>query len=343
MNRPVTMREIAARAGVTKATVSMVMSGDKRITEATRQKVLKAVAELDYVPNEAARKLARGKSDTIAFVAVRFAAPVVASVLDGIEQRAYGRSRYLRGIQPYSTFNQAAAREEILREILYGRKAEAVIVLALRPSEAIALEYKKRGVPLVLIENEMPGAHSIRIDSMRGAYRATEHLIKTGRKKIAFFSGASSPRQGEELNGPALERLKGYKAALKDHGIPFEESRIVRIRGYEADEGALAFEQIRRKKVKFDAIFCAAGDAVAMGVMEAARFFKVGIPSDLALVGFDDAPAAALLSPSLTTVHQEFKELGSLAFDIAVEAIEGRLKSDRKILIEPELVVRESA
>ena len=343
MNKPITMKDIAIAAGVTKATVSMVLSGDKRITEATKQKVLKIVRELDYVPNEAARRLSRGKSDSIAFVASRFAAPFVASVLDGLEQRAYGRSRYLRGIQPYSTFNQVAAKDEILRDILYGSKAEAVIVLTVKPSESIVAEYKKRGVPLVLIENDMPGAHSVRVDNVSGAYRATEFLIKKGRKKIAFFVGNTSPRSGAEPNPPAMERLKGYKQALKDYNLPYDETRVVRIHTYEAEEGALAFEEFRGKKIKFDAIFCAAGDVVAMGIMEAARFFKVGIPDELSLVGFDDAPASQLLNPALTTVHQEFKELGSLAFDIAVEAIEGRLKSDRKILIDPELIIRESA
>ncbi len=339
----ITMQDIAEGAGVTKATVSMVMSGDKRITEATRQKVLKVVRALDYVPNEAARRLSRGKSESIAFVAVRYAAPVVASVLDGLEQRAFGLSRYLRGIQPYSTFNMVAAREEILRDILYARKAEAVILLSLRPSEAIVEEYKKKGIPLVLIETDMPGVHSVRLDNVSGAYRATEYLIKKGRRKIALFNGLSNPRPGEEVNTSAVERLKGYKAALKDNGIPIDESRIVKIVAGESDEGALAFEEFRRSKVKFDAIFCAAGDNVAMGVMEAARFFKVSIPQDVSLIGFDDVPAAALLNPSLTTIHQESKELGSMAFDIAVEAIEGRLKSDRKVLIDPELIIRESA
>ena len=141
MPKNITMQHIADEAGVTKATVSMVLSGDKRISEATRQKVLKTVRRFDYVPNEAARRLSRGKSDSIAFVAVRFAAPYIAAVMDGMEQRAYGRSRYLRGIQPYSTFNMVAAREEILRDIHYGRKAEAVILLSVLPSESLVREF----------------------------------------------------------------------------------------------------------------------------------------------------------------------------------------------------------
>jgi len=285
---------------------------------------------------------ASGKSDAIAFVAVRFAAPVVASVLDGLEQRAFALSRYVRGIRPYSTFNQLSAKEEILREILYARKAEAVIMLTVKPSAEMAEEYKKRGVPLVLIENDMAGTHSIRVDNERGAYRATEALIKKGRKKIALFNGVTKPRPGEDLNLPALERLQGYKAALKKHRIPFDESRVVVVRNVEGEEGAHAFEQCLRKKLKFDAIFCAAGDAVAIGIMEAARYAKVRIPEDLSLIGFDDAPAASLLSPALSSVHQEFKELGSMAFDMAVDAIEGRLRSDKKILIDPELILRES-
>jgi LacI family transcriptional regulator len=341
--KAVTMKDIALRAQVTKATVSLALAGDERISAVTRQKVLKVARALHYAPHEAASRLARGKSDAIAFVAVRFAAPFVAAVLEGLEERAFSLGRYLRGIRPYSTFNQTAVKEEILKEILYARKAEAVILLSVAPSPTLAAEYKARGVPLVLIESDAVGAHSVRLDNKRGAFLATEALIKRGRKKIALFNGPTRPKAGEDADFQAQDRLEGYLAALRKHKIPPDKARIVSILHPHADEGAHAFEACVRKGQEFDAVFCAAGDAVAMGVMEAARFLKIRIPQDLSLIGFGDTPAAALLSPALSSVHQEFKELGSLAFDTAIEAIEGRLKTQRKIVIEPELVLRESA
>src|SRR5690242_7832884 len=112
----VTMQDIAKKAGVTKATVSMVINNDKRITEATRQKVLKIVKELNYYPNESARKLAKGKTETLAFILPRFGSPFIASIMDAFERRTYETRRYLNGIQPYSTRNEVAAGEEILRK-----------------------------------------------------------------------------------------------------------------------------------------------------------------------------------------------------------------------------------
>src|SRR5690242_12713305 len=124
----VTMQDIAKKAGVTKATVSMVINNDKRITETTRQKVLKIVRELNYYPNESARKLAKGKTETLAFILPRFGSPFIASIMDAFERRTYETRRYLNGIQPYSTRNEVAAGEEILRKIVYGRKADAVVI-----------------------------------------------------------------------------------------------------------------------------------------------------------------------------------------------------------------------
>jgi len=336
------MKDIALRAHVTKATVSLVLAGDERISAATRKKVLKVAEALHYAPHEAASRLARGKSDAIAFVAVRFAAPFVASVLEGLEERAFSLQRYLRGIRPYSTFNQSAVKDQILKEILYSHKAEAVILLGLAPSPALAAEYKARGVPLVLIENEAVGAHSVRLDNERGAFLATEALIDQGRRKIALFNGPTRPKPGEDGDFQAEAKLQGYLRALRKYKIPVDKARIVKILHPHADEGAHAFEACVRKGLELDAVFCAAGDEVAMGVMEAARFLKLRIPQDLSLIGFGDIPAAALLSPALSSVHQEFKELGSLAFDTAIQAIEGRFLTERKIVIEPELVVRES-
>jgi LacI family transcriptional regulator len=339
----VTIQDIAERAGVTKATVSMVINQDHRITEKTRDKVLKIIKEMNYYPNQSARKLARGKSDVIAFVSARFAAPFIASVMDAFEQRAFQMGRYVHGIHPYSTQHKTEAKEELLQQILYGRTADAVVVVTIRPSQKVVDEYAARKIPLILLENTLPGCHSIRVDNLKGGLIATEYLIQKGRKRIGLINGVTQPPPGVDLVPSAVERLEGYRQALKNKGLEFTENRVVAYGNYLFEEGRMGLKTLLEKDPKLDAIFCAAGDIMAMGVMAEAKARGIRIPEDLALVGYDDMLASSLLKPTLTTVHQPLVQMGVQAFETAIDAIDGKLLEDRNILMQPELIVRESA
>jgi LacI family transcriptional regulator len=339
----VTIQDIAERAGVTKATVSMVINQDHRITEKTRDKVLKIIKEMNYYPNQSARKLARGKSDAIAFVSARFAAPFIATVMDAFEQRAFQMGRYVHGIHPYSTQHKTEAKEELLQQLLYGRTADAVVVVTIRPSEKIAEEYAKWKVPLILLENTLPGSHSIRVDNERGGFIATEFLIQKGRKRIGLINGTTQPPPGVDLVPSAVERLEGYRRALKSHGLEFTENHIVSYSNYLFEEGRMGLKALLEKDPKLDAIFCAMGDIVAMGVMAEAQARGIRIPEDISLVGYDDMMASSLLKPALTTVRQPILQMGVQAFETAIDAIDGKLTEDRNIVIQPELIIRESA
>jgi len=339
----VTMQDIAKKAGVTKATVSMVINNDKRITAATKQKVLKIIQELNYYPNESARKLARGKSDAIAFMVPRFGPPFIASVFDAFEDLAFQKEKFVQGILPYPTRNQTSILEELLRKVLYSRKADAVVILTQKPSAEIVEEYIENGIPLVLIENEMKGVHSVRVDNLSGAQRATEHLIKKGRKNIGLVVGEvqASPTWGLSLS--AVERVEGFKRALKEGGLKYDPDKVTTVVTYQYEEGRVCADQLMAKNPKLDAIFCAAGDIVAMGVMEGVKKKGLRIPEDVAVVGYDDMVASRMLNPALTTVRQPFGEIASIAFGMAVDSIEGKLKEEKHVLLRPEIIVRDSA
>lgn len=339
----ITMQDIATRAGVTKATVSMVINNDKRITETTRQKVLTIVREMNYYPNESARKLAKGKTDTLAFVLPRFGSAFVTNIMEAFESRTYETRRYLNGIQPYSTRNEVATLEEILRKILYSRKADAVVLLDQVPSPKIVSEFKDKKIHLVLIETQTSGAHSVRVDNVKGARAAVEHLLSRGRKRIGLLVGDAKPDAQYEPNPVAEERLQGYRQALEGAGIAFDAERVAVVQNYTAEEGGELFSQLLRKDPKLDAVFSAAGDMVAMGVMDEARKRGIVIPKDLSLVGYDDILQARLIHPTLTTVRQSFGDIASVAFDIAMEAIDGKLTKEKHVLLDPELIVRESS
>jgi len=338
--KKITIKDIAKKAGVSKATVSMVLNNYDRIADETREKVLRIVKEMNYYPHESARLLAKKKSEAIAFVSARFAAPFISNILDAIEQRAFTVNKYIHGIIPFSTRNEKEVKEELLRRILYSRKADAVIVLTLKPSEEIIKEYNQRKLPIILIENNMNGAHSIKVNNYQGAYKATEHLITKARRNICLISGITQPTENFDINPTAIERKKGFEDAMRNLNINYSDKNIEYIENYTFDEGKIALDNFLKKNPEVDAIFCAAGDLVAMGVIKRAQEIGIKIPDDLAIIGYDDIMASKLLNPPLSSVRQPIEEIGKLAFDIAVDSMEGKIKEEKHITIEPELIIR---
>jgi DNA-binding LacI/PurR family transcriptional regulator len=341
--KQLTIKDIAKKAGVTKATVSMVINNYPRIPQATKDRIWKIMRELDFHPNESARVLAKGKTEAIAFIATRFAAPFISNVLDAFEQRAFYANRYVHGIVPYSTRNEEDVKELFLKKILKGNKADAVVVLTIKPSDEMVAAYKKAGKPLVLIENRIKDAHSIIIDNVAGAEKAAAYFVKTGRKNIGLIVGETVQPPSKDNNMPAVDRRAGFKAGLEKAGMDLPDKNIEIIHAYNYEEGKRSLDNFIKRGVKLDAIFCASGDIVAMGLLERANELGIRIPDDLAIIGFDDVLAARHLNPPLTTVRQPLDEVGVMAFDIAVDAIDGKLKKFKHVTIVPELIIRKSA
>ncbi len=332
-----TIKDVAKKAGVSHTTVSMVIHEDVRITPETKKRVMKAIEELHYHPNVLARSLVKGKTNSIAIIANFFSMPFEVNIMKGIEQESEG-SEY--NINQYATRTKEATRKEIFENILYGRSADAVIALSKKPEKDIMGEFKKNNIPVILIEQDMKDAHMLKADSFKGAYMATEYLIKKGRKKIGIIVGATSWQEIGESPG---ERLAGYKKALEDYGIKYNDKNVIQIRGFYFEEGVRSLRKFIDEKRKLDAVFSAAGDMVAFGVIKEANIRKISIPEDLAVVGFDDIETASLVSPALTTVRQPMIEMGKKAFRLAVDSLEGKVKSPEKLVYEPKLIVRGSA
>ena len=340
--KKVTISDIAKRAGVTKGTVSMVLNNYKDIPQSTRDAIFKIIKELDYYPFESARNLSKGTTDIIAFMTARFAAPFVSDILSAFERRAIQADKYINDITLYSTHNDRKTKEMLFKSILYGRKASALVALSINPDPKIILEYKRSGIPVVLIENTVKGAHSVNVDNFKGAYMAAEHLIATGRKNIGFISGWINKIDPESIHSSAVDRKSGFETALRKHGYAIKAANTQMSSQYTSEEGRNFLDNFIKKRIKLDAVFCAAGDVVAMGLMERARELGIKIPSDLAVIGFDDMMYARHLNPPLTTVCQPFDRIGAAAFDTAVDAIEGKLKKDSHIVIDPQLIIRKT-
>jgi LacI family transcriptional regulator len=340
--RRVTLKDVAAAVGVSHVAVSLALRDSPEIPPATKERILKAARELRYVPDESARRLKGGATGRIAYVASRLAHGFVGQVLVGMEQRSFESRQYFNAIHPYSTWFQTAVREDVLKRILYGGLADAVVLVSTKPDPATVREFKRHGLPLILVEDQAPGCHSVRVDNVLGAKLAVQRLAASGCKKIGLVAGIVGG-QGLDLNPTALERREGFAQALKAAGLKADPKREQSVEYYERADGREALDRLLAADPGIDGIFCAAGDLVALGILERARALKRKVPQQLKLIGYDDIELASLVQPGLSTIRQPIQDLGAKAYDLAVAAVEGRLATEAQIVFKPALVLRETA
>jgi LacI family transcriptional regulator len=332
----ITIKDVAKKVGVTPTTVSMVLKNDPRISDITKAKVLEAVKELNYYPNYIGQSLVRGKTDTIAVVSNLFFAWFKMDLMNGI-----GRSVFETKYKMNQYFTRENFENETLKEILYGRRADAVINISFRPDRHVLEEFTKACRPIVLIEDVVEGFAGIKVDNFKGAYMATEHFLKKGRKNIGILTGRLAEGKGG-LN--VIERIEGYKSALDDNNVDLRKRFMVETVCYTFEEGKDAFDYFMENKKGIDAIFCAAGDITAMGILKRAHERGIKIPDDVAVIGYDDVVMSSVVSPSLTTVKQPVFEMGQTAVKMIVDQMEKEGKASCEVVtFQPELVVRESA
>ncbi len=332
----ITIKDVAKKVGVTPTTVSMVMRNDPRISEETRQKVLQAVKELNYYPNYIGQSLVKGKTNTIAVVSNLFFAWFKMDILNGIGRSIFETTYKMN---QYSTRDEIG--EETLKDILYGKRADGVITISLRPKKEILNEFKNNNRPIVLIEDTVEGFAGVKVDNLRGAYIATDYLIKKGRRKIGILTGEVAEGRGG-LN--VLERIEGYKKALKENDIDIRKKIMLETVCYTFEEGRKIFDKFIENKKGIDAIFCAAGDIAAMGLIKRAQELGVRVPDDVAIIGYDDIVISSMITPALTTVKQPIFEMGKASVKMLISQMESDKKYvDEVVIFQPELVIRESA
>ncbi|MCX8092669.1 MAG: LacI family transcriptional regulator [Candidatus Goldbacteria bacterium] len=328
----VTIKDVARRVGVTPATVSMVINNNPKISQKTREKVLEAIKEMNYHPNYIGRSLVKGKTNNIGVVASFFASLFALESVRGIEQ-VLRNTQY--NLILYSTRGLEEKEADLLQRIYYERRADGLIIISLKTDPKMIEDFKKEGVPVVFIEELVEGAPTVKFNNIKGAFLATEYLIKKGRKNIALVVGDKG------LN--AEERIKGYKEALNKYGIQYNEDNVINVLNYSFEEGEEILDIILEKSSKIDGIFCGAGDITAIGIMDAAKNKGVRIPEDIGIVGYDDIYISNLTTPSLTTVRQPIMQMGMRSFELLLEMLDGKTDSESKIIsFEPELIIRDS-
>jgi DNA-binding LacI/PurR family transcriptional regulator len=337
----ITIRDVAKAVGVSHVTVSNVINKTGRVGKSTEQLVLNAIKQMNFHPDKAARTMAKGRSGEIAFVCSFISEAFVSYVLLGFENSLCKLDKYKFNPIYYSTRGVKSVKNHMLEELLYSKKVDALIMLTIKPDKKILTEFKSRGIPVVLIEGYAPQAHTVRVANYRGGFMATDYLIKKGRRKIAIVNGPEKLEAADE-NPVFQDRFKGYLAALKQHGLHYDPKNSVRLVDFNSENGRKSMDQVKSAGMDIDAVFCAAGDRVAVGMMWRALQLGYRLPDDIAFVGFDDLPIGTTLTPELTTIRQPLEGFGSKAFELAIGTLEGRVKQPQHILLPPELIIRSS-
>lgn len=329
-----TIYDVAKASGVSLATVSNVINnGSRPVRPETRQRILDAIERLDYHPSAVARGLARQRTRTIGilFGVVESSAIVINAYSAAILQAVLAEAAETGYDVTHLTAPWRGAAES-LRAFRDGRTDGNVIVAPPFDSDILPA-LVSLGLPLVAVSAPPSGVPSVDVDDAAGARLAMGHLLSLGHRRIAHICGP--------LNLPsALVRREGYALALREAGIALQEEYLVP-GSYRPEEGYAATRRLLALPEPPTAIF-AANDEIALGVLEAAREMGVSIPGRLSLVGVDDRPVSALLTPPLTTVRQPFEEIGRRATRLLVEAIGGASPAATAELFLPHLVVRGS-
>lgn len=331
-NKNVSIRDVAAKSGVSISTVSRAFNKYEDISEATRKKIIKVAAELEYRPNVVAKSLSGNKNYRMAILIEDYIQDDYATYEIFMAFRsALAEQNYETIILSTSTDIQ---KNENLSQILQAKHVDGLFILGLKMTDEYFKQLEKFKYPCVLydisIENNLCGC--VGVDNVKGASKAVEHLIDQGHKKIAFINGHENAQV-------SFERLDGYYLALIKHDLLIDKS-LIAVGDFTYEGGKQAAINLINKNKEITAIFCAS-DLMACGAMNGISEMGLRIPEDIAIVGFDDINICDLVTPKLTTVRQERDKIGKLAAMQLIEIINGRTPG--RSVIEPTLVIRESS
>lgn len=240
-----------------------------------------------------------------------------------------------------SSTGEVDKQTEILNKILEMNKPSVLIAISMCPSRDMISLYKANNVPIILLDEEAQGASTIATDNYAGGLMATKYLISKGKKKIAIVSGRTQSTEKYAGNYNARLRLAGYKDALAQSGLTIPQGCAIEVANYSREDGIEQMPKLIAAGI--DAIFCAAADNTAVGLLSVAKQKGIQVPGDIAVIGFDDLPIAQHSAPGLTTIKQPMKEIVEAAYKMATTNRMEILKSPQKALFKPELVLRQSA
>jgi len=332
----ITIKDIAFRLNISVSTVSRALRNHPDISVETKRKVIKMAKELDYHPNAIAQSLKRNRSNLIGVIVPQVKHDFFATVMSGIADVAYNAGYAVMIFQS----NENYEREVFNVNAVMAQRAAGILVSISKSTEKFDhfLQLIEKDIPIVFFDrgsDQIPVSQVV-VDDYDGAYKLVTHLIKTGYRRIAHLAGP-------QYLSIAKTRFQGYIDALKDAGLPFDQSLIV-YGGLNEEDGLTGFERLMQQcHPSPDAIF-AITDPVAYGVFQRLKENRYRIPDDIALAGFSDNNIASLLDPPLTTVRQPTYNIGKEAMNVLHQLInqKERIYKLNKVVLKTELIIRES-
>ena len=330
-----TLKDVAKKSGVAIGTASAVINNCPWVSQETRNRVLQAINELNYQPNQLARNLRTQKTNTIGLIVPDITNPFFPQIIRSIDASARkcdylvilcdSNEDYQIGIETF--------------KVLLDKKVDGIILIGGVVPKKELIKYLSDKHPLiVVIERDygIPEIATVAVDAIKGGYTATKHLLDLGYTEVGIITG---PLNDDFYQG-SFGRYEGYQMALKEHNIAFNPS-LVKQGDFTFEGGYNAMKQFLTETPQIRAIF-AFNDLMAIGAIMAIKEQGLKIPEDIAVVGYDDIPDASYTSPALTTIRLPQKKLGTLAVEILINHLKGKHDSSLKKILSTELIIRQS-
>ena len=329
------VRDVAKRAGVSVGTVSNVLNHPEKVSAATVKRVKTAIRDLGFVRNDAARQLRAGKSRSIGLVVLDLANPFFTDLGRGVEARAD-----LAGLTVLvGNSAEDAQRERRYLEQFEQQRLQGILLTPRGEAVERLVDLREQGIAVVLVDREAgeSGFSSVAVDDEAGGVLAAKHLLEIGRRRIAYVAGPTAIRQ-------VSDRLRGLNSATANSGASVE---VIEVPALSLACGRRAGDEIaaRPERERPDAIF-AANDLLAIGLLQGLMSGHVAVPEDIAIIGYDDIEFASAAVIPLSSVRQPAYAMGESAFDLLIDEANalsrGEVPVPRRVVFEPELVVRNS-
>jgi LacI family transcriptional regulator len=336
VNAPVSIREVAAHAGVSVGTVSNVLNRPDIVAQSTRDRVHEAIKALGFVRNESARQLRAGRSRIIGLVVLDVANPFFTDVARGVEDEA---SRSGLAVILCNSDDQLPKETRYL-ELLEEHRVQGILITPVAgPDERLAL-LQRRGTPVVLLDSTSPsgGQCSVAVDDVLGGDVAMSHLLDGGHQRLAYIGGPLSIRQVADRRDGALRALA--RAGRDPAVLQMIETRALNVYAGQQAGMAIAALPPRRRPT---GVFCA-NDLIALGLLQEMTRHRIGVPEDIAIVGYDDIDFAAAAAVPLSSVRQPRQQLGRTAARLLLEeSLAAEDHTHRQVTFQPELEIRQSS
>ncbi|MGG5485539.1 LacI family DNA-binding transcriptional regulator [Gaetbulibacter sp. PBL-D1] len=336
MKKKTTIYDIAKKLNLTAATVSRALNNNEKISENTRKLVQETAIEMNYEQNTLARALKSGKSYNVGVIVPRMDSNFFASVIRGIEEELYPKGYHVIICQ---THDQENVETGNINSLLNAQVDGILMSISnSKTKNQIFNSLSRKRVPLIFFDRkkDISGVSSVTIDDFNGAYEATKHLIEQGCKRIAHLS-----------NDRSLEIFKnrylGYKQAILDHGLEFDESLVIETHS-KVEEGRKTAKALLSMERPPDAIF-SSSDFTALGAIQEIKAQGLKIPDDICVVGFSNEPFTRFMELSITSVDQSPIEMGRMTAQVFLEEVNNgkNVKMEKQIVLTPELIVRKSS